>query len=126
VKIKRVDHIAIVLSDLKPLKKLLVEVLGLSQGHEEIYHGDEGDENICFVSVGDTEVEMCSSVAPTGESARLVAERGQHIEHLAFEVDDIEAAIGELKSRGIPLLQEEPLPGARGTDVAVGRRRGSG
>ena len=117
MKLKRVDHIGIVLADLKPLKNLLVEVLGLSLGHEEIYHGDEGDENICFVPVGDTEVELCSSVGPIGESARLIAEKGQHIEHLAFEVDDIEAAIRELKIRGIPLLQEEPISGARGSRV---------
>jgi len=117
VKIKRVDHIGIVLSDLEPLKNLLVEVLGLSQGQEEIYHGDEGDENICFVPVGDTEVELVSSVGPVGESVRLIAERGQHIEHLAFEVDDIEEAIRELKIKGIPLLQEAPISGARGSRV---------
>ena len=117
MKVKRVDHIGVVLTDLAPLKKLLVEVLGVSQGHEEIYHGDEGDENICFLPVGDTEVELCSSVGPTGESVRLIAEKGHHIEHLAFEVDDIEAAIRELKMKGIPLLQEEPIAGARGSRV---------
>ena len=117
MKIKRVDHIGVVLTDLEPLKTLLVEVLGLSKGHEEIYHGDEGDENICFLPAGDTEVELCSSVGPTGESVRLVAEKGQHIEHLAFEVDDIEKAIRELKLKGIPLLQEAPIAGARGSRV---------
>jgi len=117
VKIKRVEHIGVALADAEPLKKVLTEVLGLKCGHEEIYHGDEGDENICFVPVGETDVELCSSVGPKGESARLVAERGQHIEHLAFEVDDIEAAIDEMKNKGIPLLQETPIPGARGSRV---------
>ena len=117
MKINRIDHIGVVLSNLNPLKKLLVDVLGLQTGHEEIYPGKEGDENICFLPVGDTEVELISSVGPIGESVRLVAEKGQHIEHLAFEVDNIEAAIEELKLKGVPLLQEEPMAGAHGSRV---------
>lgn len=117
MKIKRVDHVGIVLADVTPLRSLFIDVLGLRPGHEEVYQGAEGEENICFFPVGDTELELCSSLGPVGESARLVAERGQHIEHIAFEVKDIEEAVKELKSKGVPLLQEEPIHGARDSQV---------
>jgi len=114
MRIKRVDHIGIAVDNMKQLKNIFTEVLGLSVGHEEIYLGTE---DICFLPVGDTEIELCASITPDGETARLVTERGTHIEHLAFEVDDIEAAMEEIKSKQIPLLQEEPIPGARGSRV---------
>ncbi len=117
MRIKRIDHIGIVLGEQETLKSIFKDVLGLKVGHEEIYRGGEGDENICFIHAGDTEVELCSSVDPSGESARSVSEKGHHIEHIAFEVEDIENAIRELKKKGIPLMQEAPIPGARGSHV---------
>jgi methylmalonyl-CoA epimerase len=118
VKITRVHHIGVVLVDLKPLKEFFIREFNLKAGTEEIYHGHEGDENLCFFPVGETEIELCSSVMDTGESARLVAKRGQHVEHIALEVEDIEEALKELKKRNVPLLQSVPIPGAKGSRVA--------
>jgi methylmalonyl-CoA/ethylmalonyl-CoA epimerase len=117
VKITRVHHIGLVLAELQPLKEFLTRILCLRVGAEEVYHGREGDENICFFPVGETEIELCSSVEGAGESARLVAQRGQHIEHIALEVEDIEEALRELKKGDVPLLQSEPIPGAKGSRV---------
>jgi methylmalonyl-CoA/ethylmalonyl-CoA epimerase len=126
MKITRVHHIGVVLADLKPLKEFFIRGFNLKVGSEEIYHGHEGDENLCFFPVGETEIELCSSVGNTGESARLVAQRGQHIEHIALEVEDIEEALRELKKKGVPLLQSEPMPGAKGSRVAFLDPRATG
>jgi methylmalonyl-CoA epimerase len=38
--------------------------------------------------------------------------------HVALRVDDIEAALAELKARGVRLIDETPRPGAHGSRVA--------
>ena len=38
--------------------------------------------------------------------------------HIALRVDDIVAALAELKARGVPLIDEIPRPGAHGSLVA--------
>jgi methylmalonyl-CoA/ethylmalonyl-CoA epimerase len=113
--IKRIIHIGIYAGDMDPVKKLYTDILGLSVSEEEVY---EGHTDICFLPVGDSQLELCASIYPDGEVAQLVAEQGEGIDHIAFEVDDLEAAIQELKDKGVPLQNEEPLPGAQETIVA--------
>ena len=38
--------------------------------------------------------------------------------HICFRVPDIEGALKELKSRGVKLINEAPVPGAHGSKVA--------
>ena len=113
--IKRIIHIGIVAESMAPVKKLYQDVLGLSLTHEELY---EGKTDIAFLPVGDSQIELIASRYPNGEIAQQVAEHGEGIHHIAFEVEDLEAALAELKEKGIPLVDEEPRPGAHGTIIA--------
>ncbi len=115
MKIKRVIHIGVTVADMGTVKKLYTDVLGLSVSREEVY---KGETDICFLPVGDSQIELVGSIHPDGEVAQLVAEKGEGIHHIAFEVDDIEAALEELKGKGIPLRDPEPVPGAHGTRIA--------
>ena len=114
MQLKKVDHIGIALSDNEPLKNVLTDVLGMKISLEEPYLDES---NICFLPVGDTDVELFSSINSNGSVAQIIAEKGELIDHIAFEVDDIDAAVEELKSKQIPLMQEEPIPGARGSRI---------
>jgi len=40
------------------------------------------------------------------------------LHHIAIRVDDIEAALAELKAKGIQLIDETPRNGAGGTRIA--------
>jgi methylmalonyl-CoA/ethylmalonyl-CoA epimerase len=46
----------------------------------------------------------------------LESRKGLH--HVCVVVEDIEAAMAELRGRGVPLLDERPRPGAGGCRVA--------
>ena len=62
-------------------------------------------------------LELC---APRGNAAldRFLARRGPGLHHVCFAVEDLPAALAELKAAGVRLIDETPRPGARGHDVA--------
>ena len=114
MKVKRVDHIGVLVADLDKVKRLYAEVLGLPVRRQELY---QGIANICFLPVGDTQFELVGDVRPDGEVMKVIAEHGEGIDHIALEVEDIYQAIKELKARGIPVLNDPPKDGAEGTKV---------
>ncbi len=113
--IKRIIHIGVAVADMEQVKKLYTDILGLSVGHSEVYQ-DMSD--ICFLPVGDSQIELFADIRPGGLVSQIIAEQGVGIHHIAFEVEDIEAAMRELKAKGMSVLDEKPKPGAHGTKVA--------
>jgi methylmalonyl-CoA/ethylmalonyl-CoA epimerase len=68
--------------------------------------------------VGETLLEL---LAPTSEQAaftKFLAERGPGMHHIAYRVEDIAAALGDLKARGVQLIDEQARPGMHNTLVA--------
>jgi len=96
------------------IDRTLVDVLGLRRDHLERY-GDELE--ITFYPCGGTLVEV---IRPTAEgwNADWLERSGPTIQHLAFEVADIASAVGDLRARGVPLLEPSPRRGAGGTTIA--------
>jgi methylmalonyl-CoA/ethylmalonyl-CoA epimerase len=73
---------------------------------------------VAVARVGDTLLEL---IAPTSEEAafaKFLRERGPGMHHVAYRVDDIAAALSELKARGVQLIDEQPQPGLHGTLTA--------
>jgi methylmalonyl-CoA/ethylmalonyl-CoA epimerase len=68
--------------------------------------------------VGDGRVEL---IAPTGDDTpvgRFLASRGPGLHHVAYEVEDVRAALGELADAGAELVDESPRTGLFGLQVA--------
>jgi methylmalonyl-CoA/ethylmalonyl-CoA epimerase len=68
--------------------------------------------------VGESEVELLESTAPDGPIANYIEKRGEGIQHIAFRVENIEAALDELKAKGVRLIDEKPRLGAGGAKIA--------
>jgi methylmalonyl-CoA/ethylmalonyl-CoA epimerase len=115
VKIKRVDHLGIIVGDLDDAVRSFTEHLGLTLDHIEQY-GDELD--IAFLPCGDTLVELIKPRTDQGSNADYLRQHGPGIQHVAFEVDDLEAALAELDKRGVKPLGDAPVPGAGGMRIA--------
>ena len=115
MKIKRVDHLGVIVSDLDGAVKSFTEHLGLKLDHTERY-GDELD--IAFLPCGETLVELIEPLKEGGSNADYLREHGPGIQHVAFEVDDLEAALAELAERGVEPLGDAPVPGAGGMRIA--------
>jgi methylmalonyl-CoA/ethylmalonyl-CoA epimerase len=115
VKIKRVDHLGVIVGDLDGAVKSFTEHLGLKLDHTEQY-GDELE--IAFLPCGETLVELIEPLKEGGSNADYLREHGPGIQHVAFEVDDLEAALVELAERGVEPLGDAPVPGAGGMRIA--------
>ena len=114
--VTRVDHIGIAVKDLAQAKKFYEEILGMKATGEEVV--EEQKVKVCFIPSGDSEVELLESTSPDGPIAKFIEKNGEGIQHLALRVDNIEAALEELKAKGVRLIDEKPRYGAGGASIA--------
>lgn len=112
----KVDHIGIAVANLDETLKLYTDILGMKlHGTETVA---EQRVRVAFLPVGDTEIELLESTDPDGPIAKFIESKGQGIQHIAFSVTDIEAALTELKEKGVRLIDEKPRYGAGGAKIA--------
>ena len=112
----KLDHIGIAVSDLTESLKVYTELLGMKlHGTETV---EEQKVKTAFLPIGDTEIELLETTAPDGPIGKFIEAKGQGIQHIAFKVDDIDAALEELKAKGVRLIDEKPRYGAGGARIA--------
>jgi len=114
VKIKRIAHIGIACEDSEQVKKLYLDKLDLNLDEEEM----QGELKISFVPVGETNIELVQSTTEDGVMAKFVGKKGEGIHHIALEVEDIDAALAELESKGVQLIDKKARPGAHNARIA--------
>ena len=114
--IKKVNHIAIVVSDLEESLRFWVDALGLKLAHTE--HVDSQAVDVAFLPVGDSKIELLKPTDDESGVARYLEKRGPGMHHLCFEVDDIAATLTSLKAGGVQLINEVPVVGSDGRKFA--------
>lgn len=116
MKVLKIDHLGIAVNKIEDGKTFWTDVLGLEfEGSETVA---EQKVTTAFFPVGESEVELLESTAPDGPIAKYIEKRGEGIQHIAFRVENIEAALEELKAKGIRLIDEKPRKGAGGAKIA--------
>ena len=116
MKIVKIDHLGIAVKSIEEGQNFWTNVLGLKfEGVETVA---EQKVTTAFFPVGESEVELLESTAPDGPIAGYIAKRGEGIQHVAFRVENIEAALDELRQKGIRLIDEKPRIGAGGAKIA--------
>ena len=110
------DHVGIAVSDLSASLAFFKDVLGLHvEASEEIA---SARVRATFLNTGQSTFEMLEATSADSPVAKFIDKRGAGMHHVALRVDDIEAALAHLRSRGIRLIDEKPRPGAEGALVA--------
>jgi methylmalonyl-CoA epimerase len=110
------DHIGIAVRDLDAALAFYRDALGLEvEASEEVA---SQRVRAHFVPVGASSLELLEATAADSTIARYVDQRGPGLHHITLRVDDIGAALAQLKSRGAKLIDEQPRPGAEGALVA--------
>ncbi len=110
------DHIGIAVSDLGQAVAFYRDALGLELEDSEEVASQRVRAH--FIPVGESSLELLEATASDSPIARYVEKRGPGIHHLTLRVDDISAALTQLKARGVRLVDEQPRPGAEGSLVA--------
>lgn len=106
----RIAHIGIAVKDAEAALKLYKEVLGLEPAHIETVESQK--VKTVHIPIGDSSIELLESTSPEGVVAKFIEKRGEGIHHIAIEVDDINAALEEMKAMGFQLIDETPRMGA--------------
>lgn len=110
------DHIGIAVRDLAAALAFYRDALGLAvEGVEEV---SAQGVRAHFVPAGEPRLELLEATTEASPIARFLERRGPGLHHVTFRVDDLHAALTELKARGVRLLDEQPRPGAEGALVA--------
>jgi methylmalonyl-CoA epimerase len=110
------DHVGIAVQDLDTALAFYRDALGLHV---------EGTEDVAtqrvrahFIAAGGAALELLEATADDSAIARYIDKRGPGIHHITLRVDDIAAALEQLKSRGVRLVDQQPRPGAENAMVA--------
>lgn len=122
--IKKISHIAIVVSELDQAMSFWVDILGLPLAHVE--HVGDQDVDVAFLPSGESEIELLEPVGESSGVARYMQKRGPGMHHICFEVDDIESMLARIKAAGVPLIDEKPTIGTGGKKIAFVHPRGTG
>ena len=110
------DHVGIAIRNLDEALAFYRDALGL---HVEIPEEVASQRvRAHFIPAGQSSLELLEPTAADSVITRYVERRGPGLHHITLRVDDINAALEQLKARGVRLVDEQPRPGAEGALVA--------
>ncbi len=118
MKIKRIDHVGVVVRNMKEAISFYEDAFGATAG-APMERPDLG-VTITLVKLGDGELELFCPLeqrpaSSTGEAMQeFLDTRGEGIHHVAFAVEDIDGALGELREKGVALKDKVSRPGIHG------------
>ena len=110
------DHVGIAVQDVEAALAFYRDALGLEvEAPEDVLTQRVRARHI---PVGGPKLELLEATAPDSAIAKYIEKRGPGIHHITLRVDDIRAALEQLKARGVRLVDPEPRPGAEHALVA--------
>jgi methylmalonyl-CoA/ethylmalonyl-CoA epimerase len=120
----RIDHIGVAVEQIEPALELYRDKLELAVAHREVV-AEQGVEAL-LLDVGENHVELLAPLSSDTPVGKFLAKRGPGLHHVAYQVDDIDSVLAELRERGVPLIDEQPRTGIRRSRVAFLHPRGTG
>ena len=118
-KVLGVDHIGIAVGDLKEVGSFWGDMLGLPNNGEETVEEQKVSTGF-FPTPNGSEIELLAATADDSPIAKFIEKNGGRggIQHIALRVDNLEAALADLKEKGVRLIDEKPRKGAGGAKIA--------
>ena len=112
----RIDHIGIAVNDLDAAVKLYGGSFDMAEQHRETVE-EQGVEAL-LLEVGEGHIELIKPLSEDSGVAKFIAKNGEGMHHVAYQVDDIDAALEKVREAGLRLIDEKPRTGIRGSRVA--------
>ena len=113
---KGIHHVGVAVRDLDEAIDTYARLFGAELEHRETVP-DQGVE-AASVRIGEGRVELLASLGTETPVGKFLAKRGPGMHHVAYQVDDVSEALGELEAEGAELIDERPKRGLFGLEVA--------
>jgi methylmalonyl-CoA/ethylmalonyl-CoA epimerase len=121
--LRKIEHVALAVKDLEATLEHYRDVWGIEASHRERVE-DQGVEE-AMLPLGESYLQLLGATGPDTTVGKFLAKKGEGLHHIAYEVDDLEKALRELKEKGVPLIDEQPRRGGRGHMVAFVHPKGN-
>jgi methylmalonyl-CoA epimerase len=110
------DHVGIAIQDLDACLAFFRDGLGLEVAPPE----DVPSQHVRahFLATGAVSLELLEATSPDSPIARFLEKRGPGLHHITLRVDDIAAALQQLRARNVRMIDAAPRPGADGAQIA--------
>lgn len=115
MQIKKINRIGVAVKDLDQAIHFLVNVLGAKRG--VTYRRDESENyqllqdeipaeglKSYYVTLGGLQIELMSPTNKEGNIGQFIEKRGEGLMTISFQVDDLDAAVKELESKGVRVV----------------------
>ena len=114
--LNRIYHLGYAVEDIGAASRFYRENFGAEPTEPEVIE-EQGIIATMF-RVGESMVELVQPTGPDTPVGRFLQRRGEGFHHVAYQVNDLEAALRELRNSGVAIIDEEPRVGAGGTKMA--------
>lgn len=112
----KIDHIGVAVKSLEEALPFYRDNLSMEfKGTEEVA---EQKVRVAMLQIGESKIELLEPTAADSPVARFIDKNGPGIHHIAYQVNDIESAIGKLMAEGARMIDEQPRNGAHGSRIA--------
>ena len=112
----RIDHVGVAVEDLDAAIALYEQSFGLELAHREVVT-EQGVEAV-LLDVGDGHVELLAPLGDDTPVGKFIVKHGPGLHHVAYQTDDIDSALEQVRNAGLRLIDQEPRIGIRGSRVA--------
>ena len=121
--VKRIDHVAIAVRDLDAAGRTFAELYGAEFLGETV--NEEGQYRLGYFRLGESMVTMLQGTTPESFVTKHVEQRGEGIQHVGLEVDDLDAFLTRLEAGGARVSNRKTIDGIR-TEALVSPRSAFG
>lgn len=111
-----IHHVGVAVANLDEAVQTYERLLGGRLEHRA--RVEEQGVEAATIRVGDGRIELLAALGEDTPVGRFLAKRGPGMHHVAYEVEDVAAAISELAAAGAELIDTEPRQGLFGLEVA--------
>ena len=115
---KRIDHVAIIVRSIEQALVFYRDTLGIEPS--EIKDVPTEQVRIAFLPMGGpggSEIELIEPTTPESSLSKFLDKRGEGLHHICLEVENIDAALQEMKEKAAPVLDTQPRIAAEGRAI---------
>ena len=111
--VMKLDHVGIIVKNVDATAAAIERTIGLKLTETANY---KDILRIGFMPIGGMDIELLEPTTSEGLNAEFLRDRGEGVHHMAFQVDNLDAAVATAVKQGAQVILG-PTKGARGKRI---------